>query len=88
MQWYTNFYEECRKGSPRALECIQEPGDLLFVPSTWWHTALNLEESIAVTQNFVSTHNLNRVAKFLRAKSNPDLWRHFQYPYFLTTESA
>src|SRR5688500_1075178 len=53
-------------------------GELLFIPSGWWHTALNLEESIAVTQNFVSTQNLPSVVQFLKSKENPQLWNCFQ----------
>ncbi len=35
---------------------------------------LNLEESIAVTQNFVSRHNLKHVLEFLRRKKNKSLF--------------
>jgi len=55
-----------------------KPGDLLFIPSGWWHTALNLEESIAVTQNVVSSQNLSRVMNFLRSKKHQELYQAFQ----------
>jgi hypothetical protein len=73
-QWYANFYDLCRVGIVKPLECIQEPGDLLFVPSTWWHSVLNLEESVAVTQNFVDERNVFRVNKFVKSKSNKGLY--------------
>lgn len=85
IQWYTNFYEEALSSALKPLECIQEPGlahliagDLVFVPSTWWHSVINLEESVAVTQNVVNSHNLLRVAQFLKKKQNPDLWNNFR----------
>ena len=49
----------------RVMEGICGPGDVLFVPSGWWHTALNLEECVAVTQNFCSPRTLPRVLRFL-----------------------
>lgn len=51
---------------PRVMEGICGPGDVLFVPSGWWHMALNLEECVAVTQNFCSPRTLPRVLRFLR----------------------
>lgn len=42
------------------------PGECIFVPRGWWHTVLNLEEGVAVTQNFVSEAGLPNVLTFLR----------------------
>ena len=50
---------------PRVIEGICGPGDVLFVPSGWWHMALNLEECVAVTQNFCSPRTLPKVRRFL-----------------------
>ena len=41
-------------------------GDTIFVPGGWWHTVVNLEDSIAVTQNVVTPRNF------------PAVWREFQ----------
>ena len=42
-------------------------GDVVFVPRGWWHAAINLEDTVAVTQNFVSNANLPYVLRFLRS---------------------
>lgn len=53
--------------SLRVMEGVCGPGDVLFVPSGWWHMALNLDECLAVTQNFCSPRTLPRVLRFLKA---------------------
>ncbi len=84
----------------RPLECIQEEGDLLFVPSGWWHLVYNINNTkegddglcIAMTHNYCSTVNFDRVAAILEddddssfgplfketlQKTHPDLYRRW-----------
>ena len=45
---------------------VQLPGDVVFIPAGWWHQVLNLEDSVAVTHNFVSRANLAGVLELWR----------------------
>jgi hypothetical protein len=60
LQWWLDVYPTLRQ-EEKPLECTQLPGETIFVPSGWWHCVLNIDPSIAVTQNFVNTTNLELV---------------------------
>lgn len=66
MEWFINFYAATQETKVRPVEFVARPGELLFVPRGWWHCALNLEDSCAITQNFVSPVGLPHVLAFLR----------------------
>ncbi|MQL96224.1 hypothetical protein Taro_028899 [Colocasia esculenta] len=54
IEWFMNFYDECKKWKKRPVECVCKAGEIVFVPNGWWHLVINLEDSIAITQNYVS----------------------------------
>jgi Cupin-like domain len=68
-EWLIGFHAEARK-TPGCLEGICGEGEVLHVPSGWWHLVVNLDTSIAITQNFVPRSHLSSVLSFL--KNKPD----------------
>lgn len=60
VQWWLDFYP-LLPDEDKPIECTQLPGETIFVPSGWWHCVLNLETTIAVTQNFVNSRNFEFV---------------------------
>lgn len=51
----------------KPIEVLQEEGDTIFVPSQWWHMVYNCGQQgdvvSAITQNYASSQNLERVFK-------------------------
>ncbi|KAK0733452.1 hypothetical protein B0T26DRAFT_736386 [Lasiosphaeria miniovina] len=68
-EWLLEFQAEARK-LPDCREGICNAGEILHVPSGWWHLVVNLEAGIALTQNFVPKSHLPDVLSFL--KDRPD----------------
>jgi hypothetical protein len=60
LQWYSEVYPHLEPHQ-RPYEFTQHPGEIVFIPGGWWHLVLNLEPSVAITENFVSPANLDRV---------------------------
>ncbi|XP_027364189.1 F-box protein At1g78280 isoform X2 [Abrus precatorius] len=60
LQWWLDFYP-LLADEDKPIECTQLPGETIYVPSGWWHCVLNLETTVAVTQNFVNSSNFEFV---------------------------
>ena len=76
MKWFLKFYRSDLPGMVECVQQVtisfaslllhlcshaSQPGEIIWVPSGWWHCVLNLTDTIAVTQNLCNTHNWNTV---------------------------
>eukprot|EP00899_Mesostigma_viride_P008008 jgi/Mesvir1/17208/Mv07625-RA.1 len=61
LQWFLEIYPYLKE-EDKPIEVVQRPGETIFVPCGWWHCVLNLTDTVAVTQNFVSVANMRAVA--------------------------
>ncbi|WP_268225306.1 cupin-like domain-containing protein [Sinomicrobium oceani] len=53
----------------KPLYCVQRPGDLVFIPPSSFHAVINIEPTIAITDNFINEIGYENVVS------------HFKYNY-------
>ncbi len=53
----------------RPLVCLQQPGELVYTPSGWWHAVYNLKPGISLTENFINHTNANQVLTYLKDRN-------------------
>lgn len=53
-QKYPRLQKEWETKFRGAVEVLQRPGETVYVPAGWPHLVLNLEDTVAITQNYAS----------------------------------
>ncbi|RMX93937.1 hypothetical protein D0867_04087 [Hortaea werneckii] len=86
-EWLLGFHAEARR-TAGCIEGICGEGEVLYVPSGWYHLVLNLEPAIAITQNFIPRKRVGAVLHFLRdqKQSISGFSDEIQDPYSLFVE--
>ncbi|KAF9540667.1 hypothetical protein EC957_003897 [Mortierella hygrophila] len=68
VSWYLDVYPHLPPES-LPLEIVQNPGQTIYIPSGWWHMVINMDDTVAVTHNFVDEANLLHVKRSLLSES-------------------
>lgn len=65
VNYFMDILPRIKKANPpevlKCIEFMQYPGDTVYVPGGWWHAVFNVEDTVAVTQNYCSSQNFDRV---------------------------
>lgn len=59
-------------------EAVLSPGDLIYLPPSWWHQVKNLTETIAISGNFCTFEHARRALAEVDARpesSSKEVWR-------------
>ena len=54
-----------------AWEGVVGPGELVFIPAEWPHAVENLDETLAISYNFVDAHTVASFARFAAPPPRP-----------------
>ena len=66
MGYFKNVLPKIRADNYRRRDMVmyeftQYPGEVIFIPGGWWHAVLNLDDTVAVTENYVNPGNFDHV---------------------------
>ncbi len=62
-------YPRLERALRAAIDVVQQPGELLFVPSGWHHQVLNLDDVLSINHNWLNAACLRSVARFLASEA-------------------
>ena len=71
-----SYFENLPTKAP-LLQCMQKPGQIVFIPSGMFHTVLNIEHSVALTENIGTLEAIEEIMEELarRPKDVPGVSR-------------
>lgn len=60
--------------------CVQNPGEVIFTPSGWYHAVLNLNMGVSLTENFINEYNIEMVKAYCDSVGIPteELYKQFK----------
>jgi len=70
--WFLDIYPYLPVQN-RPIEFTQKSGEIVFIPTGWWYSYINLEECISVSQNLVNEQNIYLTVESLYVLSELEL---------------
>ena len=65
----------------KPIEVIQEPGEIILVPSGWYHTVLNLDDALSINANVLEASNAHwALARLEKLNHDDNLPDHLSAP--------
>ena len=65
MEWFDKEWPsiviDAEKQGCTTYDFLQRPGETVCIPNGWWHSVVNVESSIAITENYVRAEVLQKV---------------------------
>lgn len=65
---FLDLLPRLREKGVATTEFVQYPGETVFLPGRWWHCVINLDDTVAVTQNYCGRNNLASVWRSARTE--------------------
>lgn len=59
------FPENSDLQPPYSFECMQNMGDMLYAPSKWYHSTINLQATLSISRNMIEESNYIGIFEFL-----------------------
>lgn len=59
------IYPNLERARDKALQVYQEAGDIIFVPSGWYHSVENTKDTISINHNWFNAVNLHWIASYV-----------------------
>lgn len=59
---------------------VQRPGEIMYMPATWWHAVRNEEPSLALSENFINAVNAKY---FLKPSVIARFYRYADHPFWV-----
>lgn len=71
---FLDLLPRMRERGVEYFEFVQYPGETVFLPGGWWHCVVNVDDTVAVTQNYAGRHNFKHVWR--QARTERPCWSH------------